>query len=45
MHFDLRLWRMTQGLRGHMALSVALGLAAVVGIPLWFINAHRALRR
>ncbi len=33
MHFDLRLWRMTQGLRGHMALSVALGLAALgVGI-------------
>jgi len=33
MHFDLRLWRMTQGLRGHMALSVVLGLAALgVGI-------------
>ena len=33
MHFDLRLWRMTRGLRGHMALSVVLGLAALgVGI-------------
>ena len=33
MHFDLTLWRMTQGLRGRIALSVVLGLLALaVGI-------------
>lgn len=33
MHFDLKLWRMTRGLRGRMGLSVLLGLAALaVGI-------------
>lgn len=33
MHFDLRLWRMTRGLRGRMAASAALGLIALgVGI-------------
>ena len=29
MHFDLKLWRMTAGLRGHMALAVLLGLVAL----------------
>src|SRR5271157_5321768 len=29
MHFDLRLWRMTRGLRGRMALAVLLGLLAL----------------
>jgi ATP-binding cassette, subfamily B, bacterial len=28
-HFDLRLWRMTQGLRGRIALGVLLGLLAL----------------
>jgi ATP-binding cassette subfamily C protein CydCD len=33
MHFDLKLWRMTRGLRGRMALSVVLGLLALaIGI-------------
>ena len=33
MHFDLKLWRMTQGLRGRIALSTVLGLCALaVGI-------------
>jgi ATP-binding cassette subfamily B protein len=33
MHFDLKLWRMTAGLRGRIALSAALGvLALAVGI-------------
>ncbi|HSZ90586.1 MAG TPA: hypothetical protein VK822_14570, partial [Acetobacteraceae bacterium] len=33
MHFDLRLWRMTQGLRGRIALGILLGLLALaVGI-------------
>ncbi|MEA2738821.1 MAG: ATP-binding cassette, subfamily bacterial CydCD, partial [Acetobacteraceae bacterium] len=33
MHFDLKLWRMTAGLRGRIALSAALGLLALaVGI-------------
>jgi ATP-binding cassette subfamily B protein len=33
MHFDLKLWRMMAGVRGRIALSVALGLAALmVGI-------------
>ena len=33
MHFDIRLWRMTAGLRGRIALSVALGMASLgVGI-------------
>jgi ATP-binding cassette subfamily C protein CydCD len=33
MHFDLKLWRMTAGLRGRIALSATLGLLAlVVGI-------------
>ncbi|MBN8899290.1 MAG: hypothetical protein J0H35_14130, partial [Rhodospirillales bacterium] len=33
MHFDLTLWRMTAGLRGRIALSVAIGLASLaVGI-------------
>ncbi len=33
MHFDLKLWRMTTGLRGRVALSAALGLLALaVGI-------------
>ena len=33
MHFDLRLWRMTAGLRGRIALGILLGLAALaVGI-------------
>jgi len=32
-HFDLRLWRMTQGLRGRIALGILLGLLALaVGI-------------
>ena len=29
MHFDLRLWRLTRGLRGRMAIAVLLGLAAL----------------
>jgi len=29
MHFDLRLWRLTRGLRGRMAVAVLLGLAAL----------------
>ena len=33
MHFDLRLWRLMQGMRGRIALSVLLGLLALaVGI-------------
>jgi ABC-type transport system involved in cytochrome bd biosynthesis fused ATPase/permease subunit len=33
MHFDRRLWQLTRGLRGWIALAVLLGLvAAVVGI-------------
>ena len=33
MHFDLRLWRMTSGLRGRIALGILLGLLALaVGI-------------
>ena len=33
MHFDLRLWRMTRGLRGRMGLAVLLGLLALgIGI-------------
>ena len=33
MHFDLKLWRMTAGLRGRIALSAAIGLLALaVGI-------------
>jgi ATP-binding cassette subfamily C protein CydCD len=33
MHFDLKLWRMTSGLRSRIALSAALGLLALaVGI-------------
>jgi ATP-binding cassette subfamily C protein CydCD len=33
MHFDLRLWRMTAGLRGRIALSAVLGMASLgVGI-------------
>src|SRR5277367_7121917 len=33
MHFDLKLWRMTAGLRGRIALSAAFGLLALaVGI-------------
>src|ERR1700727_3161039 len=33
MHFDLKLWRMTDGLRGRIALSAGLGLLALaVGI-------------
>ena len=33
MHFDLKLWRMTAGLRGRIALSACLGLLALaVGI-------------
>ena len=33
MHFDLRLWRMTRGLRGRIALSILLGLLALaIGI-------------
>jgi ABC-type multidrug transport system fused ATPase/permease subunit len=33
MHFDLRLWRMTTGLRGRIALAILLGLLALaVGI-------------
>ena len=33
MHFDLKLWQMTAGLRGRIALSAALGLLALgVGI-------------
>ena len=33
MHFDLKLWRMTAGLRGRIALSAVLGLLALaVGI-------------
>jgi ATP-binding cassette subfamily C protein CydCD len=33
MHFDLKLWRMTAGLRGRIVLSTALGLAALaIGI-------------
>jgi ATP-binding cassette subfamily B protein len=33
MHFDLRLWRMTSGLRGRIALAVLLGLLALaIGI-------------
>ena len=33
MHFDLRLWRMTAGLRGRIALAILLGLLALgVGI-------------
>src|SRR5262245_35727391 len=32
-HFDLRLWRMTNGLRGRIALGILLGLLALgVGI-------------
>ena len=29
MYFDLKLWRMTQGLRGRIALAVLLGLLAL----------------
>jgi len=29
MYFDVQLWRMTQGLRGRIALAVALGLFAL----------------
>jgi ATP-binding cassette subfamily C protein CydCD len=29
MHFDLRLWRMTSGLRGRIALAIVLGLLAL----------------
>ncbi len=33
MHFDLKLWRMTAGLRGRIVLSACLGLLALaVGI-------------
>ncbi|MGE0415856.1 MAG: ABC transporter transmembrane domain-containing protein, partial [Acetobacteraceae bacterium] len=33
MHFDLKLWRMTQGMRGRIALAIGLGLLALaVGI-------------
>jgi ABC-type multidrug transport system fused ATPase/permease subunit len=33
MHFDLRLWRMTSGLRGRIALAILLGLLALaIGI-------------
>src|SRR6478736_5922125 len=33
MHFDLRLWRMTTGLRGRIALAILLGLLALaIGI-------------
>ena len=33
MHFDRRLWALTRGLRGWIALAIVLGLvAAVVGI-------------
>ena len=33
MHFDLKLWRMTSGLRSRIALSAALGLLALaVGV-------------
>ena len=33
MHFDLRLWRMTGGLRGRIVLAVLLGLLALaIGI-------------
>ncbi len=33
MHFDLRLWRLTEGLRGRISLSILLGLIALaVGI-------------
>ncbi|QIE27277.1 Vitamin B12 import ATP-binding protein BtuD (plasmid) [Caballeronia sp. SBC1] len=30
MYFDLRLWQLTKGLRGHMVLSIAVGLLALV---------------
>ena len=30
MHFDLRLWRLTAGQRGQMALGVVLGLLALM---------------
>jgi ATP-binding cassette subfamily B protein len=30
MYFDLRLWQLTKGLRGHMLLSIAVGLLALL---------------
>jgi hypothetical protein len=29
MHFDLRLWRLTAGLRGRIGLAIVLGLLAL----------------
>jgi ATP-binding cassette subfamily B protein len=30
MYFDLRLWQLTKGLRGHMLLSIVVGLLALL---------------